>query len=251
MNKDEVLLLSLSYGNYTSKILNGFFNVFILPLILFSNIAIIIAIFNYETFSQLAGPFAGGIVSLILSSVYLIISVLYILIFKRYSKLDITNETVIINDKYFYPVSEIKYQQIPSIYIFSNSFLLTNQKTNKIIAHFNYRFGDTVFFKNSPEMIKKILQTNEPFQIKQLQQEIKEDRKKVLKSRKLVKRIRIITMFSFIMLVLLLTSMFVFRALIISKDNSSYTNIDMPSKMIFPEEILKVTTLFNEQNKTK
>jgi len=238
MNKNEVLLMSLSYGNYTSKILNGFFNIFILPLILFSNITIIIALINYETFNQLAGPFAGGVVSLILSSVYLIVSVIYIFIFKRYSKLEITNEQVIINGKDFYPITEITYQHIPSRSIFAESFLLNNQNTNKIIAHFNYRFGDTIFLKNSPEMIRKTLQKNEPFQIKQLKQEIKKDRKKILKLKKLFKRIRIFTVFSFIVLVFLLTSILVLRDLIISKNNTSYYNIDMPPKIIFTEGIL-------------
>jgi hypothetical protein len=237
MGKDAVLLVSLSYENYTYKILNGFFNVFILPLILFANVVIITAIINYEDITKLASPFAVGVLSLLISSVYLIASVIFIFIFKRYSKLDITTETVTINSTDSYPIADIQYLHTPSFSILAKSFVLTNKKTNKPIAHFNYRFGDTIFFENSPEMIREILQKSEFSEIKLLEQEIEEDRKKVLKLNKLAKKTRIITMFSFIILVFLIISLLIFRNQYIS-NNNHIDNIDMPPKVIYSDDIL-------------
>ncbi|MDD2839330.1 MAG: hypothetical protein PHX59_10280 [Sulfuricurvum sp.] len=235
MGKDEVLLLSLSCENYTSKILNGFFNVFILPLILFANVFIIIGIINYEDITNLASPFAVGVLSLLISSIYFVASVIFIFIFKQYSKLVITTETVSINSTDSYPIDDIQYLHTPSFSSLAKSFVLINKKTNKPIAHFNYRFGDTIFFENSPEMIRKVLQKGES-EIKFLEQEIKEDREKVLKLKKLVKKIRIITMFSFMILAFLIILLLIFRDQHIS--NNYRDNIDMPPKIIYSDDIL-------------
>ena len=57
-------------------------------------------------------------------------------------------------------------------------------------------------------------------------------------------------MFSFAVLVLLIASLLLFRTLLISQNTDTY-NMDMPPKIIYTDDILKGTVLFNEHNKTE
>ena len=244
---NETLLVSMFYENVYNKLLSSYFNFWLLPFNLIAIIGIIISFFRYENLEQLSHSFALGSGMLILSLVNLFGIIIYIflmkIILKKFSRLDLTDKSVIINDVDIYPISDVKYQHIFNFSMMSRTFMLVDKETNKIIGHFVYRFSDVIFFDNSPEIIEQILETSSSQSMGILQQNIIKNKKEVKNIKKYFSKARSLTIISFFILVFLIASMILFRDIVVSKNNF-YNQIHKSPN------IINIDDIFKEYNKT-
>ena len=94
---------------------------------------------------------------------------------RKYSQLEIFEDEVIINNTTHYLIADIEFVPMPYFSGTSEWFELKETKSGHVIAHLVYRFHNTYFFKNSPQIVKKIIHSHHSLELKTLQQMIKQD----------------------------------------------------------------------------
>jgi hypothetical protein len=205
MQDKKALLVSLTYENLTKKILKSFFNFFIFPIILGLDIMLIVAIVRHK---NLIESLALSVCFLIVMAVFFLTIMLYLLsmkfLLRRYSRLEIFEDEVIINNTTHYLITDIEFVPMPSFLSeTSRWFELKEKKSGQGIAHFVYRFHDTYFFKHSPEIVKKIIQNDPSIELNALLQMIKKDTEECLRIQNRNEDIRTLTILLFLVLIFL------------------------------------------------
>ena len=202
-NKD--MLLSIEYIDLGIKIFKSIFSYYFLPILLIINLMDLYTLLTYENLDDLGKAFAGSGVFLIgflvVSFSILIFFTSIIFLKKKYYKLDISKNHIIINSKYMYDIQNIEYINMPYISSISRWFQLKEKNTEKLIGHFNYRFYDTYFFYNTPEVIEKLINSNSLDNKELIENLIKEDKLSCLALEKRNEKIRFFTIILFAILI--------------------------------------------------
>jgi len=205
MQDKKALLVSLTYENLTKKILKSFFNFFIFPIILGLDIMLIVAIVRHK---NLIESLTLSVCSLIVMAIFFLTIMLYLLsmkfLLRRYSRLEIFEDEVIINNTTHYLITDIEFVPMPScLSETSRWFELKEKKSGQGIAHFVYRFHDTYFFKNSPEIVEKIIHHDPSIELNTLQKMIIQDTEKCVRIQNRNEDIRTLTILLFLVLIFL------------------------------------------------
>lgn len=206
MQNNKTLLVSLSYENLTKKIMKSFFNFFMFPVILGLDIMLIVAILRHK---DLIESLSVSVCCLIFMALFFSTIIFYWLsmkfLLRRYSQLEIFEDEVIINNTTHYLIADIEF--VPMTPFFDNDislwFELKEKKLGQCIAHFVYRFHNTYFFKNSPQMIQTIIQNNHSLELNTLQQMIRQDTEECVRIQNRNEDIQTITILLFLLLIFL------------------------------------------------
>ena len=215
MQKSTEPILAINYEDITSKVFKSFFNYFTLPILLIVDIVMIYGIITHESLNDLSRPFALGIVVLAGLSIYFFSVVIYFFSMKfltrKYASLEIYEEKVIINNKAEYSISEVEFTHMPYISAVTRWFELIDKESKEAIGHFVYRFYDTYFLQNSPEMIQKAINSTTTDNSASLREMVDEDKNQCLAMQHRNEKLRRLTMTAFLVLITLVVAMLLYR----------------------------------------
>lgn len=215
MQQSENVLLSIKYIDSSKKILKSIFSYYFLPIVSIINLMTLYSLLTYKNLQDLSGPFALSFVMLVgLAIVFFTILMFFGSIHflqKRYSSFSISKNHILINSKDMYDIQNVEYVDMPYISTVSRWFELREKNSKKTIGHFVYRFYDTFFFYNSPEIIKNIIESKSLDNIEAIDKSIQEDKISCLSLERRNEKIRKITMFLFLILIGQMVAMLLIR----------------------------------------
>lgn len=204
----EKLLFSICYNNLFRKFLFSFFNYEVMiPLIFINGFILFYLIFTKPlTLDNMSGIFALSVGIIVIIFLYFLSIVFYYFSVKftskKYYKLDIYIDFIIVNDLIKYQMDKIEIRVIDSAFYMHGScyFQIIEKATNKLIVHFNFNHKGSFFLINSPDLIKTIIKNGHLLDIENIEKIIRKDRIKVKKFSKKINNIFKITLFLLLML---------------------------------------------------
>jgi|GEM_PF-4454785 len=215
MQQSEDILLSIKYIDSSKKILKSIFSYYFLPIVSIVNLMTLYSLLTYENLQDLSGPFALSFVMLAgLAIVFFTILMFFgsmLFLQKRYSSFSISKNHILINSKDIYDIQNVEYVDMPYISTVSRWFELREKNSKKTIGHFVYRFYDTFFFYNSPEIIKNFIESKSLDNREAIDKSIQKDKISCLSLETRNEKIRKITIFLFISLVAQMVAMLLIR----------------------------------------
>ncbi len=215
MEQSEDVLLSIKYIDASKKILKSIFSYYSLPIVSIINLMTLYSLLTYKNLQDLSGPFALSFVILAgLTIVFFTILMFYgsmHFLQKKYSNFSISKNHILINSKDMYDIQNVEYVDMPYISTVSRWFTLREKNSKKTIGHFVYRFYDTFFFYNSPELIKNIIESKSLDNREATDKFIQEDKISCLSLERRNEKIRKITMFLFLILIGQMVAMLLIR----------------------------------------
>ncbi|MBO8087544.1 MAG: hypothetical protein J7D61_16035 [Marichromatium sp.] len=215
MQQNTEPILAINYEDIPSKVFKSFFNYFILPLLLIVDIMMIYGFITHESLSDLSRPFALGVVTLVALIVYFFSIVIYFFSIKfltqKYASLEIYKEKVIINNKDEYTISKVEFTRMPYMSVITRWFQLIDKESKEVIGHFVYRFNDTYFLQNSPEIIQKVINSMSIDKSVSLRKMVDEDKNQCFVLQHRNEKLRRITITAFLILIALITAMLLYR----------------------------------------
>ncbi len=215
MQQSEDVILSIKYIDSSKKILKSIFSYYFLPIISIINLMTLYSLLTYQDLQDLSGPFGLSFVMLagltiVFSSILMFFGSMYFLQ-KKYSSLRIFQNYILINSKDKYDIQNIEYVDMPYRSAISRWFELREKNSKKTIGHFVYRFYDTYFFYNSPEMIKNLIESKSLDNRDLINKSIQEDEISCLSLETRNEKIRKITIFLFLILIGQMVAMLLIR----------------------------------------
>ncbi len=211
MQSTENKLISIKYIDSNKKVLKSIFSYYSLPVFFALNLMTLYTLSTYRSLNDLSGPFALSI-AILAGMLVLFVSIVIFLgsftfLQRKYSSLEIFQNTIIINSKDIYNIENVEYVNMPYISVISHWFQLRDKNSKKMIGHFVYRFYDMYFFNYSPEIIKKTIESNSLINQIYIKKSIAKDNLLCIKRAQRNEKIKIFTTLLFVVLIVQLAIM--------------------------------------------